>query len=138
MKKNSMKMMTLCLLFTLCLSGIFLFSTSVYAEDAKITIEDVKAVPGETIEIKVKIVEGKVGKYYKENCLLEQAFVKDDKLSVRRQCELLGINRSSLYYEPKEPDEAYLALQEELMKRISAPPINNRIAAAATTPIMPE
>jgi len=43
---------------------------------------------------------------------------KDDKLSVRRQCELLGINRSSLYYEPKEPDEAYLALQEELMKRI--------------------
>ena len=57
MKKNSMKMMTLCLLLTLCLSGIFLFSTSVYAEDAKITIEDVKAAPGETIEIKVKIVE---------------------------------------------------------------------------------
>ena len=31
---------------------------------------------------RAKIVEGKVGKYYKENCLLEQAFVKDDKVSV--------------------------------------------------------
>lgn len=34
-------------------------------------------------QVKIKIVEGKVGKYYKENCLLEQAFVKDDKLSVQ-------------------------------------------------------
>lgn len=34
-------------------------------------------------QVRIKIVEGKVGKYYKENCLLEQAFVKDDKLSVQ-------------------------------------------------------
>ncbi|MDO4944453.1 MAG: translation elongation factor Ts [Ruminococcus sp.] len=34
-------------------------------------------------QVRVKIVEGKIGKYYKENCLLEQAFVKDDKLSVQ-------------------------------------------------------
>ncbi|MGN1114056.1 MAG: translation elongation factor Ts [Oscillospiraceae bacterium] len=34
-------------------------------------------------QVKAKIVEGKVGKYYKENCLLEQAFVKDDKVSVQ-------------------------------------------------------
>ncbi len=33
--------------------------------------------------VRVKIVEGKVGKYYSENCLLEQAFVKDDKLTVQ-------------------------------------------------------
>ena len=33
-------------------------------------------------QIKEKMIEGKVGKYYKENCLLEQAFVKDDKISV--------------------------------------------------------
>ena len=30
--------------------------------------------------------------------------------SMRRQCELLGINRSSLYYKPVEPDEETLAL----------------------------
>lgn len=35
-------------------------------------------------QVRVKIVDGKVGKYYKENCLLEQAFVKDDKLSVQQ------------------------------------------------------
>jgi elongation factor Ts len=34
--------------------------------------------------IKLKIIEGKVDKYYKENCLLEQAFVKDDKVSVKQ------------------------------------------------------
>lgn len=34
-------------------------------------------------QVKTKIAEGKVGKYYSENCLLEQSFVKDDKLSVQ-------------------------------------------------------
>lgn len=34
-------------------------------------------------QAKVKIVEGKVNKFYKENCLLEQSFVKDDKLTVQ-------------------------------------------------------
>lgn len=34
-------------------------------------------------QVRVKIVEGKVGKYYSENCLLEQTFVKDDKLTVQ-------------------------------------------------------
>jgi elongation factor Ts len=34
-------------------------------------------------QVKAKIVEGKVDKFYKENCLLEQSFVKDDKLSVQ-------------------------------------------------------
>ena len=43
---------------------------------------------------------------------------KDGKLSIRRQCELLGVNRSSLYYAPAPTDEARIALQEELMRRI--------------------
>ncbi len=34
-------------------------------------------------QVRAKIVEGKIGKYYSENCLLEQSFVKDDKLSVQ-------------------------------------------------------
>ncbi|MBR1823564.1 MAG: elongation factor Ts [Ruminococcus sp.] len=38
-------------------------------------------------QVRAKIVEGKVGKYYSENCLLEQAFVKDDKLSVQGYVE---------------------------------------------------
>ena len=43
---------------------------------------------------------------------------KNKSLSVRRQCELLKINRSSLYYEPKPQDTAKAALKEELMQRI--------------------
>ena len=31
-----------------------------------------------------KIVTGKIGKYYKENCLLEQAFVKDGDMTVAK------------------------------------------------------
>ncbi|MGN0601228.1 MAG: translation elongation factor Ts [Oscillospiraceae bacterium] len=38
-------------------------------------------------QVKVKIVEGKIGKYYSENCLLQQAFVKDDKVSVGKYVE---------------------------------------------------
>ena len=37
--------------------------------------------------VRAKIVEGKVQKYYSENCLLEQAFVKDDKVSVGKYVE---------------------------------------------------
>ena len=43
---------------------------------------------------------------------------KNKGLSVRRQCELLKINRSSLYYAPKPEDTAKAALKEELMQRI--------------------
>ena len=43
---------------------------------------------------------------------------KDNGLSVRRQCELLGINRSSIYYKPVEPDEACRRMDEEVMDRI--------------------
>lgn len=38
-------------------------------------------------QVRAKIVDGKVGKYYSENCLLEQSFVKDDKLSVQAYVE---------------------------------------------------
>ena len=33
-------------------------------------------------QILAKMVEGRVGKYYEENCLLQQAFVKENKVSV--------------------------------------------------------
>ena len=35
--------------------------------------------PDQVIE---KIVMGKVGKYYEENCLLNQAFIKENKITV--------------------------------------------------------
>ena len=38
-------------------------------------------------QVRAKIAEGKVGKYYSENCLLEQAYVKADKFSVEKYVE---------------------------------------------------
>ena len=38
-------------------------------------------------KVKEGIINGKINKYYSENCLLEQAFVKDDKLSVQAYVE---------------------------------------------------
>ena len=43
---------------------------------------------------------------------------KSAELSVRRQCELLGITRSTVYYEPRQPDEDAVSLKEEIMSRI--------------------
>jgi putative transposase len=36
------------------------------------------------------------------------------EVSMRRQCELLGVNRSSLYYEPVEPDSEELSLMRRM------------------------
>ena len=35
-------------------------------------------------QVIAKMVEGKIGKYYKENCLVDQAFVKDGNISVSK------------------------------------------------------
>lgn len=43
---------------------------------------------------------------------------RDNWLSLRRQCDLLGLNRSGLYYTPAEPDKAVAKLDETLMVRI--------------------
>lgn len=38
-------------------------------------------------QIRTKIAEGKLSKYYSEHCLLQQAFVKDDKVTVGKYVE---------------------------------------------------
>ena len=35
-------------------------------------------------QVLAKIVEGKIGKFYKENCLVDQDFVKDGDLTVAK------------------------------------------------------
>ena len=45
--------------------------------------EDPK-MAGKPEQVLAKIVDGKIGKYFKENCLLDQAFVKDDDMNVAK------------------------------------------------------
>ena len=37
---------------------------------------------GKSVEVTDRIVEGKLNKWFEEHCLLDQAFVKDDSISV--------------------------------------------------------
>ena len=55
------------------------FDSATIEREKAIAREQVKNKPPQIIE---KIVEGKMGKFYKETCLVEQAFVKDDSKSV--------------------------------------------------------
>ncbi len=55
----------------------------VLEHEKKILLEQVMN-EGKPAQIAEKIVMGKIGKYYKENCLLEQLFVKDNDLTVQK------------------------------------------------------
>ena len=45
-------------------------------------IENDPKLAGKPEQVKAKMVDGKIGKFYKENCLMDQPFVKDDKITV--------------------------------------------------------
>jgi len=55
------------------------FEPEVIEKERKIAAEQVKDKPANIID---KIVDGKIGKFLKENCLTEQPFVKDDSKTV--------------------------------------------------------
>lgn len=45
---------------------------------------------GKPEPVKVKMVEGRIGKFFKENCLLDQEFVKDSELSIAQYTDKTG------------------------------------------------
>ena len=62
----------------------------VIEREKEIEIAQMKADPkmaNKPEQILAKIVEGKMGKYYSEVCLMNQPFVKDDKVSVAKYVE---------------------------------------------------
>ena len=60
---------------------------SVLEEEKAILVNQMKQDPkmaNKPEAVLVKIVEGKLGKYYENNCLLEQLYVKDDSMTVAK------------------------------------------------------
>jgi len=55
------------------------FDAEVIEKERAIAAEQVQGKPAEIID---KIVDGKIAKFLKENCLVEQSFVKDDSKTV--------------------------------------------------------
>ena len=63
---------------------------SVIEEEKAILIAQMQQDPkmaNKPAQVLEKIVEGKVGKFYENNCLLHQAYVKDDSMSVAKYVE---------------------------------------------------
>ena len=59
----------------------------VLAEEKKIMLAQMDNEPkmaGKPAQVKEKIVEGKMNKFYAENCLLQQEFVKDNSMTVEQ------------------------------------------------------
>jgi elongation factor Ts len=52
-------------------------------EEERDIIRDQFKDSGKPAEIIEKIVEGKLSKFYQENCLLDQLYIKDDKMAVK-------------------------------------------------------
>ncbi|MHC5155614.1 MAG: hypothetical protein ACYSO3_05760 [Planctomycetota bacterium] len=55
------------------------FDPAVIEKERAVAAEQVKDKPANIID---KIVDGKIGKFLKDNCLVDQVFVKDDSKTV--------------------------------------------------------
>jgi elongation factor Ts len=53
----------------------------VLAEEKSTYADDIKGKPAQVVD---RIVEGKLAKFYAENCLMEQPFIKDDAKTVKQ------------------------------------------------------
>ena len=49
-----------------------------YQEEVYAQMKEDPKMAGKPEQVLAKIVEGKMGKYFKENCLVEQTFIMDD------------------------------------------------------------
>ena len=91
------------------------------------TIEREKAIltqevmnEGKPQAIAEKIVLGKIKKYYEENCLLDQKFVKDDKITIAQLLGKLKLNRFVFYVMGQGIEKKSEDLQEEVNKQVEA------------------
>ncbi len=95
------------------------------------TIEKEKAIlkqevinEGKPEAIAEKIVMGKINKFYEDNCLLDQKFVKDDKITVARLLEQAGakgaLKRFVFYVMGQGLEKKQEDLSEEVAKQVEA------------------
>lgn len=83
---------------------------------------------GKPAAIAEKIVLGKIKKYYEENCLLEQKFVKDDKVTIAQLIDgaakkagaAIKLNRFCFYVMGQGLEKKSEDLSEEVAKQVEA------------------
>ena len=106
------------------------FSKPAYLSSSEVspeTIEKEKAIltqevmnEGKPQQIAEKIVMGKIKKYYEENCLLDQKFVKDDKITISQLLGKLKLSRFCFFVMGQGIEKKSEDLQEEVNKQDEA------------------
>ncbi|MCX4384473.1 MAG: translation elongation factor Ts [Clostridia bacterium] len=106
------------------------FSKPAYLSSSEVspeTIEKEKAIltqevmnEGKPQQIAEKIVMGKIKKYYEENCLLDQKFVKDDKITISQLLGKLKLSRFCFFVMGQGIEKKSEDLQEEVNKQVEA------------------
>jgi len=76
---------------------------------------------GKSADIAEKMVEGRMKKFYKEQCLIDQAFIKDDSIDVSKylsnnNAELISMTRYEVGEGMEHREENFA---EEVMKQVS-------------------
>ena len=101
----------------------YIFISDVPEEDLEKEKEIQKSLAineGKTPEIAEKMVNGRIQKFYKDNCLTEQQFIKDDKMSVneyvkKNNGEILNVIRYEVGEGMEKRNENFA---EEVMNQI--------------------
>lgn len=81
---------------------------------------------GKPEAIAEKIVLGKIKKYYEENCLLEQKFVKDDKVTIKdlivaaKKASPVSLDKFCFYVMGQGLEKKNEDLSEEVQKQVDA------------------
>ena len=75
---------------------------------------------GKPEAIAEKMVLGRIKKFYDENCLLKQAFIKDDKVTVGSLLKGNKINRVVLFVMGEGLEKKSEDLSEEVAKQVAA------------------
>ena len=78
---------------------------------------------GKPEAIAEKMVLGRIKKFYEENCLLKQAFIKDDKKTVSDLLKAAGnaaVNRFVFYVMGEGLEKKSENLDEEVAKQVAA------------------
>ena len=71
-------------------------------------------------QIIAKMVEGRIKKFYEENCLLEQAFIKDDSMKIAQLLKGVSINKFHFYIMGEGLEKKSEDLGEEVAKQVAA------------------
>ena len=75
---------------------------------------------GKPEAIAEKMVMGRIKKFYEENCLLEQAFIKDDSKKISDLLKGVGINKFAFYVMGEGLEKKSEDLSEEVAKQVAA------------------